>query len=33
MKDKGDELAKPSLTLKDNDTSAVINMLRYVSSM
>jgi hypothetical protein len=33
MKDKGDELAKPSLILKDNDTPAVINMLRYVSSM
>lgn len=33
MKDKGEDLSKPNLKVKDDDLSSVINMLRYVSSM
>ena len=33
VKDKGEDLTKPNLNVRDDDFSAVINMVRYVSSM
>lgn len=33
VKDKGEELTKPNLNVRDDDFGGVINMLKYVSSM
>lgn len=33
MKDKGDELSKPKLNVRDDDIPSVIQMLKYVTSM
>lgn len=33
VKDKGEDLTKPSLAVRDDDFGGVINMLKYVSSM
>jgi hypothetical protein len=33
MKDKGEDLTKPSLSVRDDDIPAIIQMLKYVSAM
>jgi predicted methyltransferase len=33
MKDKGEDLTKPNLFVRDDDIQAIIQMLKYVSAM